>query len=109
MKPADPRTAVDDRVIIAIYNDGEPEFVARAIAALPHRTKSAIQQRASGLRKLGLIIGGRKTYPKLSTTRTAELPAVFAPPRPAEERPLRCPGCMKVFFPSDSLPIRASA
>lgn len=96
--------AADDAVIIAIFNDGDPDWVARTAAALPHRTKSALQQRASSLRKLGLITGGRKFYTKIEP-----VPSPRQQSGAVDEHPIRCPGCRKVFFPSDSLPIRAEA
>jgi hypothetical protein len=104
------RPMTDDEVIIAIYSDGQPKPAPRMKEALPHRSPAGLGVRVSKLRARGLM-----PKPKYETAfadfRVADMIPEAEPSirRAVREDLLRCPGCRKVFFPSDSLPIRTEA
>lgn len=101
----------DDEVLIGFFRDGLPHPTKRAASALPHRSPKGLSVRVAALRKRGLIKPSlRGRIPGLDDpTPASDGTPPPRPPRAVEEHPLRCPGCMKVFFPSDALPMRATA
>ena len=107
----------DDELLISIYSDGLPEPARRAREALPNRSPKGLGVRVSVLRERGLI-KRRERAPKAEHVIRTSVGsayrrgiAVEVVPiergRPETESPVRCPHCLRVFFASDSLPIRS--